>query len=117
MTAADRGIVLDAETAAVVPDGATLDFDGDPFWTQAPDFTADPGDLLTHIGGRPVAELVAEADQAEADAKALRAVTAASEDVFLLAIADRIDERRAKAIDPALVTAAHQQWAEVVERG
>ena len=69
-----RGIVLDAETAALVPQHVGFHSVGwfAPRWTQQP----VPGDILTHIGGRPVDELVAAHDEARGQAEALNALAA-----------------------------------------
>jgi hypothetical protein len=111
-----RGIVLDETTAPLVPDGSTLDLGpGDIFMTQAPDFTADPGDILSHIGGRPVAELVAAHDRAKADAEALRGYAegtrwwrADSSQTFDV-IADHLDYLADLIITPELVAAWNAQ--------
>lgn len=116
------GVVLDAETVDAVPHGARWCATGVCWWT--PSHLPAPGDRLTHIGGRPVAELVAEADDAEDDARELRHMADMLDGHFypeaieqLRDAADRIDKRRAKAIDARLVAAAHAQWADTEERG
>ena len=122
----ERGIVLDtAELVAKVPAGARLvpEDDGRPDAILYAWVASDPGDVeegatLTHIAGRPVAELVALADQAEGQARVLRTMAsgvrpwagAAHPDPWkqaqadgLDAAADFLDRLRAALIDLSLI--------------
>lgn len=124
-----EGIVLDAETAAVVPD---IGFVMRPYragfsrMNLDPGHRAKPGDLLTHLptptGLRPVAELVAAHDEAKAHAERMNTLAAVAQlramdgdrEVWedCLDAADHFDRLADLLIDARLVAAAHAQWAD-----
>lgn len=97
------GIVLDEHTAPLVPEGSmvwAIDGDGWPIDGLLVDADEGPppaGYAVTHVAGRPVAELVAEHDQAKANESALR---------HMAAMLDRLADRL---IHPELVAAWHAQ--------
>ena len=119
-----EGIVLDAETAVIVPIGARIETPTGAAFIYAVGWPAPwdyPELILTHLptptGLRPVAELVAVHDEAEGHAADLRewaghATGDHNEDVAdaYTAIADCLDQLRVTLINPALVAAAHKQW-------
>lgn len=115
MTDDQRGIVLDETTAELVRDSALLPSikraDGHPVASSL----AHPGDILTHIGGRPVAELVAAHDQAKAYAKELRGLSKRGPVTQyvcagdFLDYAEHLDHLADMLIAPELVAAWHAQ--------
>ena len=114
-----RGIVLDETTAAVVPVGSCCEFSDDGSWLILINRGGAQGDILTHIGGRPVAELVAAHGQAKTYAKTLRTAvmeplvdsgTNTKEWLACLAAAEHLDHVADMLIAPELVAAWHAQY-------